>query len=91
MNNKAKKNTPSSVHETTGIQAPRISFIDGLLKLFREGYSTPHIYKAMLDTFILLVLVGSSIVSLMSLKVIDEHIGVVLLALLMGFIFGKIK
>jgi hypothetical protein len=71
-------------HKTGG------SFLKTILKGFLEGYTAPVMWRMTME-MILIFLVIAGIVTLSILGRIDAMITSVLLAFVLGFLFGKIK
>ncbi len=66
------------------------SFFKTLLKGYIDAYTTPNIFRAMLEAcLILVVIVGVIILSYTGR--IDAMTTSVLIAFILGFLFGKIK
>lgn len=69
---------------------PGGNFLKTILKGFIQGYTAPNMYRATLEALlILLVIVG--IVILAYTGRIDSTISSVLIAFVLGFLFGKLK
>ena len=66
------------------------SFLKTILKGFVEGYTTPNMWRLTLE-FILILLVVAGIIFLSYAGRIDAMVTSVLLAFVLGFLFGKIK
>lgn len=66
------------------------SFLKTILKGFIEGYTAPNMWRLTLE-FVLILLVVVGIVCLSYAGRIDAMVTSVLLAFVLGFLFGKIK
>lgn len=66
------------------------SFLKTILKGFLEGYTAPIMWRLTLE-MILIFLVIAGVITLSILGKIDATITSVLLAFVLGFLFGKIK
>ena len=66
------------------------SFMKNILKGFIEGYTAPNMWRLTLEA-ILIFLVVAGVVFLSYAGRIDTTITAVLLAFVLGFLFGKIK
>ena len=66
------------------------SFLKTILKGFIEGYTAPNMWRLTLE-FILILLVVAGIIFLSYAGRIDAMVTSVLLAFVLGFLFGKIK
>ncbi|MDF2439003.1 MAG: hypothetical protein K0Q95_3379 [Bacteroidota bacterium] len=68
----------------------RGGFLKTILKGFIEGYTAPNMWRMTLETFLLFSVI-TGIIILSYAGHLDMMITSVLLAFVLGFIFGKIK
>jgi hypothetical protein len=66
------------------------TFLNTILKGFVDGYAEPHLWRLILEISLIFVVVLAVVLLAYSGK-IDSTIAVVLLAFVLGFIFGKMK
>lgn len=77
---------PSSSHP----RKENSGFMSTILKGFIDGYAQPHLWRLILETVLILSIVVGVVILSYAGK-IDATITVVILAFIIGFIFGKMK
>ncbi len=65
-------------------------FLKTILKGFIEGYTAPNMYRATLEALLILLII-TGVVILSYVGRIDAIVTSVLLAFVLGFLFGKFK
>lgn len=69
---------------------PGGNFLKTIIKGFVQGYAAPNMYRATLEAvLILIVIIGTMVLSYT--ERIDTVVTSVLLAFVLGFLFGKLK
>ena len=66
------------------------NFIQNILKGFIDGYTTPNLWKLILESFLIFVVVAAVSILAYAGKM-DTMISAVILSSVLGFLFGKIK
>ena len=66
------------------------SFLKTLIQGYIDGYATPQIWRVMLES-ILISMVVTGVVILAYANKVDATVAAVMLAFVLGFLFGKIK
>ena len=64
--------------------------VNNLIKGYIDGYTTPNLWKVVLEFFLILVIILSVVFLNYSGK-IESPVSTVILSSVLGFVFGKIK
>lgn len=66
------------------------SFLKTVIQGYIDGYTTPQLWRVMLES-ILISMVVTGVVILAYANKVDATVAAVMLAFVLGFLFGKIK
>lgn len=69
---------------------PRGGFMKTLLKGFIDGYTTPQLYRALMEAALIFMVIAG-IVALTWVGKLDMTLCAVFLALVLGYLFGKTR
>ena len=76
--------------KTPGHHKVKRNYLKNILDGFIEGYTTPNLWRSVLDTLLILfIIVG--VVILCFVQIMDISVGGIFLASILGFLFGKMK